>query len=68
MLVDPLYFKYGAPASTPVTNVSGRVIRQLPIPAITEPVIAIADGKVLGNSRFITVATKIAATGSTITK
>ena len=37
-------------------------------PAITEPVIAIAAGKVLGNSRLITVATQIAATGSTITK
>ena len=38
------------------------------IPAIIEPVIAIAAGMALGNSRLITVATKIAATGRTTTK
>ena len=38
------------------------------IPAIIEPVIAVAAGMALGNSRLIKVATKIAATGRTITK
>src|SRR3954468_22703777 len=38
------------------------------IPAIIEPVIAIAAGMALGNSRLTTVATKIAATGRTTTK
>ena len=38
------------------------------IPAIIGPVIAIAAGMALGNSRLTTVATKIAATGRTTTK
>lgn len=38
------------------------------IPAIIEPVIAIAAGTAFGNSRLTTIATKIAATGRTTTK
>jgi hypothetical protein len=63
---NSLYFRNDASARRPFTNVSGRAIRQLRLPAITEPVIAIAAGMALVNSRLITAATQIAATGSTM--
>ena len=61
-----------APKSSRVLATSHQCARKsastVAIPAIIEPVIAIAAGMALGNSRLITVATKIAATGRTITK
>jgi zinc transporter ZupT len=51
-----------------ITNMPRRALRQSQLTAIIEPVIAIAACMAFGNSRLITVATKIAATGRTITK